>query len=104
MDNNGTRFVIIDPIITGGVCWAAWKIHPALGMAVQTEAANGRTGTDGDTMHLTGIGVPFALVSIPLRYMHNPCEVGSLKDIQDCIDLLSEFFASCTEDMDLKPF
>ena len=75
-----------------------------LGMAIQTEAANGHTGTDGDTMHLTGIGVPFALVSIPLRYMHNPCEVGSLKDIQDCIDLLSEFFASCTEDMDLKPF
>ena len=22
-------------VITGGVCWAAWKIHPALGMAVQ---------------------------------------------------------------------
>ncbi|MBQ3338279.1 MAG: hypothetical protein IJG82_01560, partial [Atopobiaceae bacterium] len=75
-----------------------------LGMGIQTEAANGHTGTDGDTMHLTGIGVPFALVSIPLRYMHNPCEVGSLKDIQDRIDLLSEFFASCTEDMDLKPF
>ena len=75
-----------------------------LDMAVQTEAANGHTGTDGDTMHLTGIGVPFALVSIPLRYMHNPDEVGSLKDIQDCIDLLAEFFASCSEDMDLKPF
>ena len=75
-----------------------------LGMDVQTEAANGHTGTDGDTMHLTGIGVPFALVSIPLRYMHNPDEVGSLKDIQDCIDLLAEFFASCSADMDLKPF
>ena len=75
-----------------------------LGMAVQTEAANGRTGTDGDTMHLTGIGVPFALVSIPLRYMHNPAEVGSLSDMQDCIDLLAEFFASCTADMNLKPF
>lgn len=75
-----------------------------LGMSVQTEAANGRTGTDGDVMHKTGRGVPFALVSIPLRYMHNPAEVGSLKDIQDCIDLLAEYFVSCTEDMNLKPF
>jgi endoglucanase len=75
-----------------------------LGMAVQTEAASGRTGTDGDIMHKTGMGVPFALISIPLRYMHNPAEVGSLKDVQDCIDLLAEFFAGCTADMDLKPF
>ena len=75
-----------------------------LGMAVQTEAASGETGTDGDTMHLTGIGVPFALISIPLRYMHNPDEVASLKDIQECIDLLAEFFADCSADMELRPF
>lgn len=75
-----------------------------LGMNLQTEAASGRTGTDGDTIHLTGIGVPFALVSIPLRYMHNPAEVGSLKDIQECIDLLAEFLTACSEDMDLRPF
>lgn len=75
-----------------------------LNMALQTEAASGRTGTDGDIIHKTGIGVPFALVSIPLRYMHNPAEVGSLKDVQDCIDLLAEFFVSCTADMNLKPF
>ena len=74
------------------------------GIAVQTEAAGGHTGTDGDVMHKTGIGVPFALISIPLRYMHNPAEVGSLDDVQECIDLLAEFFASCTADMNLKPF
>lgn len=73
-------------------------------IAVQTEAASGWTGTDGDIMHKTGMGVPFALVSIPLRYMHNPAEVGSLKDVQDCIDLLAEFFISCSADMNLKPF
>ena len=75
-----------------------------LGMNLQTEAASGRTGTDGDTIHLTGIGVPFALVSIPLRYLHNPAEVGSLKDIQECIDLLAEFLTACSQDMDLRPF
>jgi len=75
-----------------------------LNMSVQTEAASGRTGTDGDIMHKTGLGVPFALVSIPLRYMHNPAEVGSLADVQDCIDLLAAFFVSCTADMNLKPF
>ena len=75
-----------------------------LNMDIQIEAAGGRTGTDGDTMHRTGIGVPFALVSIPLRYMHNPDEVGSLKDIQECIELLAQFLVDCTEDMNLKPF
>ena len=75
-----------------------------LNMDIQIEAAGGRTGTDGDTMHRTGIGVPFALVSIPLRYMHNPDEVGSLKDIQESIELLAQFLVDCTDDMNLKPF
>lgn len=75
-----------------------------LDMAVQTEAAGGRTGTDGDTMTHTGIGVPFALVSIPLRYMHDPAEVGSLKDIEDCVELLAEFLCGLTVSTDLRPF
>lgn len=79
---------------------AADKLH----MPVQIEAANGRTGTDGDTIHKTCQGVPFALVSIPLRYMHCPDEVGSLKDIQDCAELLAQFLCDCTADMNLKPF
>lgn len=75
-----------------------------LNMPVQIEAANGRTGTDGDIMHRTCLGVPFALVSIPLRYMHCPDEVGSLKDIQDCAELLAQFLCDCSENMNLKPF
>lgn len=75
-----------------------------LDMPIQIEAASGHTGTDGDTMHSTGLGVPFALISIPLRYMHNPNEVCDLKDVEDCITLLAEFFIDCSADMELKPF
>lgn len=75
-----------------------------LNMPIQIEAANGRTGTDGDIMHKTCLGIPFALVSIPLRYMHCPDEVGSLKDIQDCAELLAQFLCDCSENTNLKPF
>lgn len=68
---------------------------------MQTEAATGRTGTDGDVIHKTGKGVPFSLVSIPLRYMHSPAEVGSLADIQGCIDLLAQFLADLDPSLDL---
>ena len=74
------------------------------GINIQTEAASGNTHTDGDEMHKSGKGVPFALVSIPLRYMHTPAEVGSLKDIEDCIDLLAEFICQLTGDEELKFF
>ena len=76
----------------------------AAGIAVQTEAADGRTGTDGDVMHRTGIGVPFALVSIPLRYMHSPAECADLSDVEECIELLAHFLCSLDGDIDLKPF
>lgn len=112
----------IDPAITGDISVGGGPVicnNPSIhkkvnkllrsaaekaGIAVQTEAANGRTGTDGDIMHRTGLGVPFALVSIPLRYMHNPAEVGSLLDIQGCVDVLAQFLCDCTENMDLTPF
>ncbi len=58
---------------------------------MQWEIATGRTGTDGDTVNRAGLGIPMALISIPLRYMHSSVEVGSWKDIEDCIRLLSAF-------------
>ena len=71
---------------------------------IQWEGTGGNTYTDGDSLYRTGSGVPFALVSIPLRYMHSPSEVGSLKDIQDCVDLLANFLIDLDEDFDLNPY
>ena len=62
-----------------------------MGISIQWEIATGRTGTDGDSVNLTGEGVPMALVSIPLRYMHSSVEMGSWKDLESCIELIAQF-------------
>jgi endoglucanase len=45
------------------------------------EASARATGTDADAVHLSRGGVPTALVSIPLRYMHSPVELVQLDDV-----------------------
>ena len=40
------------------------------------------TGTNADSITVTGRGVKTALLSIPLRYMHTANEIISLKDIE----------------------
>ncbi len=74
------------------------------GISIQWETASGRTGTDGDVMHKSGDGVPVALVSIPLRYMHSSAEVASLRDVEDCIHVLAKFVCELDETVSLNPF
>src|SRR5699024_2506690 len=57
------------------------KSAEQLQMNIQYEPTPRMTGTDADRMRLTGRGVPLALVSLPLRYMHSPVETASFKDI-----------------------
>lgn len=70
---------------------------------LQYELTPRRTGTDADQLRLTGKGVPVALVSLPLRYMHAPREVASLQDIEQEIDLLVGFIKELTVDQNVKP-
>ncbi len=57
-----------------------------------TVASTGRgTGTDADAIHLTRAGIPTALVSIPLRYMHSPVEVCQLDDVANAARLIAAF-------------
>ncbi len=75
-----------------------------LDMAVQYEIACGVTGTDADKMHQSADGVPMAVVSIPLRYMHSPSEVGCLSDVENCVELLARFIADLDEHFSPDPF
>lgn len=56
------------------------------------------SGTDAISMQVTAEGVPTMVIGIPLRYMHTPVEVVSLKDIQRAGRLLAEFVVSLEED------
>jgi endoglucanase len=57
-----------------------------------TVASSARaTGTDADAIHLSRAGIPTALISIPLRYMHSPVEMVELDDVANAAKLIAAF-------------
>ncbi len=56
---------------------------------VTLEASARSTGTDADAVHISRSGVPTALVSIPIRYMHSPVELVQLDDVHACARLIA---------------
>lgn len=60
-------------------------------------AASGRgTGTDANVIQLSRGGVATGLIGLPLRYMHNPCEMLALADLDNTVKLLTAFCESVT--------
>lgn len=57
---------------------------------VQHEATSVRTGTDTDSIFYQKTGIASALISLPLRYMHSPVEMASMKDVEALINLMTE--------------
>ncbi len=57
----------------------------------QHEVMGGRTGTNADVVGVAGRGVPCALLSVPLKYMHTPVEVVSLDDVDAASRLIAAF-------------
>lgn len=78
------------------------NIHPKLQERLSETAAKyhikteidvdgGDTGTDAWAIQVTRSGIPTALLSIPLKYMHTSVETLSLEDVEAVADLLTFF-------------
>jgi putative aminopeptidase FrvX len=68
----------------------------------QRAAVSRSTGTDTDSFAYSGEGVPSALVSLPLKYMHTTVEMVMKKDVEHIIDLLYNFIISLPEKHDFR--
>ncbi len=70
---------------------------------VQIEVNPGGTGTDANMMQLNRASVATGLISVPLRYMHTPCEVMSMADLQNGVRLIAGFVRRINASTDFRP-
>jgi putative aminopeptidase FrvX len=69
------------------------KLAKDLEIPISKDLVPAYSGTDAVAMQVAREGIPTMLVSIPLRYMHTPVEVVSIKDVQRAGRLLAEFIS-----------
>lgn len=85
------------------------NIHPALYQAFKEladrldipnslDAMPRMSGTDAMGMQVVAEGIPTMVLSIPLRYMHTPVELISMKDVIRAGHLMAEFIARLEPD------
>ena len=72
-------------------------------ISYQVDVTAGATPTDANALQLNRSGMAAGLLSVPLRYMHTPCEVLSLKDVEDTARLLAAYCRQLTPDTDFTP-
>ena len=94
------------PSITHGTCnhpevvRQLLRCAEAAGIPIQHESSSRYSGTDTDVIFTVGAGIPSALVSLPLRYMHSVVETADLEDIEKVVALLTAFVQSIRAETD----
>jgi endoglucanase len=69
----------------------------------QLMAAAAGTGTDANAMQISREGMATGLLGVALRYMHTPCEMLALKDVEDCARLMAAYCRKVTPKTDFTP-
>jgi endoglucanase len=80
------RSVIAHPKVLGSILEAA----EAEQISYQFKQVP-RGGTDAGSIHLTKAGIPSGTISNPCRYIHGPCGITTIEDIENTIRLVKAF-------------
>ena len=105
-DNSDNAF----EVGTGTVLSIGPNLHPKLtdelfavskrhGIKVSTDVDGGNTGTDAWEIQVACDGVPTALISIPLKYMHTSVETLAVSDVKATVNLLTEFIKEIRKEL-----
>ncbi|WP_437921581.1 M42 family metallopeptidase [Sphingobacterium sp. LRF_L2] len=70
----------------------------------QRQASSRYTGTDTDAFAYSNSGVPSALISLPLRYMHTTVEMIHKEDVDNVIRLIYEALLAIEDGQDFRTF
>ncbi|MEZ4828560.1 MAG: M42 family metallopeptidase [Bacteroidia bacterium] len=70
----------------------------------QREAASRSTGTDTDAFAYSNKGVPSALISLPLKYMHTTVEMAHKTDVESVVKLIYESLQRIQNGHDFRYF
>lgn len=73
------------------------------GIPCQVHVTAGATPTDAQPMQINRAGMATGLLNVPLRYMHTPCEVLSLSDLEATARLMAAWCRRITPDTDFTP-
>jgi putative aminopeptidase FrvX len=69
----------------------------ALEISRQTEPLPGHSGTEAWGIQISRAGIPTGIISLPIRNMHTPVEIVSVKDVAWAGQLLAHFVAGLDE-------
>lgn len=81
----------ISPSLSSQVSNDLIRAAERIGAGWQAEVMSGTTGTNADQFSVTRNGVLTGTISIPLRYMHTPAEIISLKDVRATGEIIASY-------------
>ena len=96
------------PVLTYGPAVQNNLLNMLIGVAesrnipYQRSASSRSTGTDTDAFAYSNEGVPAALISLPLKYMHTTVETAHEQDVEQVIELMYQFLIQLESGHDFR--